>query len=86
LKPNNADTLDSRGLTYFKLGQLDDALADYDAALKINPRAAGSLYMRGIIKLTKGDNAGGRSDIAAAKAVQANIGEEFARYGVKTPE
>ena len=61
---------------------LDDAVADYDEALKLNPKQAGSLYGRGLAKLKKGDAGGGEADIAAAKAIQADIAEEFARYGV----
>jgi tetratricopeptide (TPR) repeat protein len=83
LKPNNADTLDSRGLVYLRLNRLADAIADYNAALKINSRQAPSLYGRGIAKLLKGDTAAGHVDIAAAKAVRENIAEEFAKYGIK---
>ena len=53
-----------------------------DEALGRNPKLASSLYGRGLAKLEKGDAAGGEADIAAAKAIQANIAEEFARYGV----
>src|ERR1700687_939911 len=37
LRPNDANTLDSRGFVYLKLGQFDNAIADYDTALRINP-------------------------------------------------
>jgi tetratricopeptide (TPR) repeat protein len=37
LRPNDADTLDSRGFTFFKFGRFDDAIADCDAALKLQP-------------------------------------------------
>jgi len=64
------------------LSQLDDAVADYDEALRRNPKQAGSLYGRGLAKLKKGDAVGGEADIATARAIQADIAEEFARYGV----
>jgi tetratricopeptide (TPR) repeat protein len=83
LKPDDANTMDSRGFVYLRLNRLDDAIADYDAGLKINPRIAASLYGRGIAKLRKGDTAAGQADIAAAKAAKAEIAEEFAKYGVK---
>jgi Tetratricopeptide repeat/TPR repeat len=83
LVPNDANALDSRGFAYLKFGQLDAAIADYDSALKLHPKTASSLYGRGVAKLKKGDSSGGNSDIAAAKAIQANIDEEFARDGVK---
>ncbi len=40
-------TLDNRGFTYLKLGQFDNAIADYDAALNVNPQLASSRYGRG---------------------------------------
>jgi tetratricopeptide (TPR) repeat protein len=83
LEPNDTNTLDSRGFAHLKSGQLDAAIADYDSVLKHDPKMASSLYGRGVAKLRKGDSSGGNADIAAAKAIQANIAEEFARDGVK---
>ena len=80
---NNSDALDSRGLVYLKLGDYDRAIADYDAAIKIDPDNADSLYGRGTAKLKKGDNSGGNADIAAAKAIKPGVAEDFTRYGVK---
>ena len=34
-------------------------------------------------KVRKGDRNGGAADIAAAKAIKADIADEFARYGLK---
>jgi len=82
IAPNDANIIDSRGFVYLRLSRLDDAVADYDEALRRNPKQAGSLYGRGLAKLRKGDVAGGEADIAAAKAIQVDIAEEFARYGV----
>jgi tetratricopeptide (TPR) repeat protein len=82
LQPNDEDYLDSRGFTYLKLAQLDNAIADYTAALKLNPRKATSLYGRGIAELRKGDTAKGNDDVAAAKAIQADIAETIAALGV----
>jgi tetratricopeptide (TPR) repeat protein len=84
LRPNDANTLDSRGLVYLKLSNLDKAIDDYDAVVKLNPKAAGSLYGRGIAKQKKGDRAGGKADIVAAKAARPEIAELFVRYGVAT--
>jgi acyl-CoA reductase-like NAD-dependent aldehyde dehydrogenase len=61
----------------------DDAIADYDAALKLNSQLEEALYGRGLAKLKKGDRDGGNADIAAAKAIRADIADDFARYGVK---
>jgi hypothetical protein len=64
------------------MGKLDNATANYDAALKLDPESAETLYGRGIAKLRKGDKTG-NDDIVAAKAIQTDIAEEFIRYGVK---
>jgi len=82
LRPNDAESLDSRGFTYLKLGQIDNAIKDYDAVLKQIPKKASSLYGRGSAKLKKNDNQGGEADIAAARAIKADIAQEFARLGV----
>ncbi len=73
---------DSRGLVYLRLGRLDEAIADYDQALKLSPALAGSLYGRGNAKLRKGLTADGNTDIARAKAIRADVADEFAGYGV----
>ena len=49
----------------------------------LDPKLASSLYGRGLAKLKKGDTTGGNTDIGAAKKIQSNIGETFARYGVQ---
>jgi tetratricopeptide (TPR) repeat protein len=82
LRPNDADYIDTRGFTNLKLGQLDRAIADYSDALDINPNLSSSLYGRGLARLKKGDRRGS-ADIAAAKAINADIVAQFARYGVK---
>jgi hypothetical protein len=75
--------LDSRGFVRLKSGELSSAIADYDAALQINPKHASSLYGRGIAKVRSGNSAGGNGDIAAAKLIQPDIADEFANYGVR---
>jgi hypothetical protein len=39
-------------------------------------------YDRGVAKLRKGDTVGGNADVAAAKALEANISKQFTRVGV----
>jgi tetratricopeptide (TPR) repeat protein len=82
LMPNNAATLDSRGFVFLKLTQFDAAVSDYDAALRVDPKRAFALYGRGLARLKNAD-ASGEADIAEAKALQADIAEEYARYGVQ---
>ncbi len=83
LRPNYADALDSRGFTYLKRSRFDDAIADYNAALSIDPKNAEALYGRGRARLKLGDAVAGKSDIAAARAIRADIAEEFVHRGVQ---
>jgi tetratricopeptide (TPR) repeat protein len=83
LKPNDAATYDSRGLVYLKMGQFDPAIDDYTSALRIQPNLASALYGRGLAKIRKSDTAGGNADMAAAKAIDAKIVDDFARYAVQ---
>jgi len=55
--------------------------ADFDAALRIDPRAASSLYVRGIAHRRRGDATRGDADIAAAKAIKSDIAE--AKIGLR---
>ena len=65
------------------MGQFDSAIADYSSALRLKPKLASALYGRGLAKLKKGDAAGGNADLAAAKAINATIADDFAHYGVR---
>jgi hypothetical protein len=49
----------------------------------LNPKSASSFYGRGFAKLKKGDSAGGEADIAAAKAINPAIAEQYAGYGLQ---
>ncbi len=75
-------TLDTRGTVYLKLGQFDNAIADYNAALKINPQIAGLLYGRGIAEIKQGHIAEGNADMTAAKAIKADIAKDMSVYGL----
>ena len=82
LDPKHAGSYGGRGLVYLQLGRFDEAIAEYSEALKLEPKRASSLFGRGIAKLRKGDVAGGNADIAAAKAIKADIAEDFLRIGI----
>jgi tetratricopeptide (TPR) repeat protein len=83
LRPNERATLDSRGVTYLKLKQSDKAIKDFDAVLRLDPKNARALYGRGVAQLISGNKNQGTGDIAAAKAIQPDVADEFARYGIK---
>jgi tetratricopeptide (TPR) repeat protein len=80
---NYASAIERRGLAYLRLGRLYDAIADYNAALKLEPSNFRSLYGRGIARLRSGDVTGGKADIRAATAIRKDIAEEFARLDLR---
>jgi tetratricopeptide (TPR) repeat protein len=86
LRPNIAELIDSRGFVYLKMKNPDAAIADYNAALAISPKMASSLYGRGLAERIKGDQAAASKDIAAAKAIQPDIEDQFAKWGVPAPK
>jgi tetratricopeptide (TPR) repeat protein len=77
-----ANTYDSRGLVQLRLGAYDKAIADYDAALALQPKTAWSLYGRGVAKIKTGHAAEGQADIAAATAINAELPAEAKSIGV----
>ena len=78
-----AGVRDSRGFVWFRKGDMARAIADYDAALALAPRAAETLYKRGLAKSRKGDAAGGKADIAAALKRDSHAGDDMAEIGFK---
>jgi tetratricopeptide (TPR) repeat protein len=83
LSENAAMMLDSRAMVYFRLGQTEEARADLEAALKLSPGEAGSLYMRGIIRARSNDPSGAAGDLALARLQNGEIDKTYARYGIK---
>lgn len=77
-----AEALNSRAFVYLRLGRLDKAIADFDAALAIKADDAWSLYGRGLARLRKGLAAEGQTDIVAAIAAQPAIAAAAARHGL----
>jgi tetratricopeptide (TPR) repeat protein len=82
LTPMSVVTLPSRGFIFLKMSNFDAAVSDYDAALRQDPKLAFALYGRGLARWRNEDPAG-EGDMSAAKALQADIAEEYARYGVQ---
>jgi len=76
-------TWDSRGMVDLKLGHIDDAISDYDTALKLRPKMASSLFGRGLAKLRKGTGGDGQADLDAARELDPEIDSEYADYGLK---
>lgn len=81
-QPDDPYALDSRGLVRFRQRQWDDAIADYNAALKRNPYFAPSIFMRGMAEVRKGDAEVGRADIAKAETLSPGTTRDYVRYGI----
>jgi formylglycine-generating enzyme len=76
--PELAKAYQKRGSAYLKFERFDDAITDYNSALRIEPKSAASLYGRGIAKWKKGDKSSGDDDTEAAKEIKPSIAQEFA--------
>lgn len=82
LLPLNLEVRDTRGFIYLKLGDPALALAEYNAALTIDPNRALSLYGRGLARIRMGD-AAGKGDQEAALTINPEVANDFAIYGLK---
>jgi tetratricopeptide (TPR) repeat protein/predicted aspartyl protease len=81
-RQRNSAVLDSRALVHLRRGDLDAAIADYKAALKLQPKQAGSLYGLGIAQLRKGLRTEAERDMQAALELSSNADESFKRVGL----
>ncbi|HUA24249.1 MAG TPA: aspartyl protease family protein [Steroidobacteraceae bacterium] len=63
----SAATLSNRGLVYLRDGRVDDALANFETALKLRPQSPLARYALGLAELRKGLAAQGQADLAAAR-------------------
>ena len=82
MTPENPAVFEALGVAFLRQGLVDQAVANFDQALKLRPELASALYGRGLAKLKKGETAAGSADIKAANAIKPNVAEEFAHYGV----
>ena len=71
----------NRGIAYSETQDYDNALGDFDVVLRFNPKNALALYARGIVRLNNGDTQSGAADIAAAKAINSNVAQEYEHSG-----
>lgn len=76
--PKSAEFLDSRGFVYLRLHHLRRSIKSYDAALRIEPKLATSLFGRGLAEIRQGRKVSGRADLAAAVKLDAGVFKLFA--------
>lgn len=80
--PRSPPFLDSRALVHLRSGRNEDAIKDYDAALKLNPRLPDSLYGRGLAKLRLGDAEGAKADLFLAETLRPGTRVQFMAFGI----
>jgi tetratricopeptide (TPR) repeat protein len=78
--------LDSRALVLLRLGRFDEAIKQYDAAIRAQPKDPWSLYGRGLAKLKKGEVPEGQADLQAATAIESNIASVTKSFGLAPDE
>jgi tetratricopeptide (TPR) repeat protein len=81
-KLQNPDFLDNVALVRFRLGDFDKSIFNYDAALKIRPKNAWTLYGRGLAKLKKNNRSEGEADIAEAVKIAPGVANAYKRMGL----
>lgn len=74
---------ENRAIVYLKLGRLDEAIADFNEVIREFGNDAEPLFGRGVAKRKMGNTAGADVDIMAAKSIQADIAEKYARWGIQ---
>lgn len=77
-----ADLMTARGVAYYHLGNLGQALHDYDEALKRDPRQSYALYNRALIMADRADNQQALADLSASLKIRANNSDGFLNRGV----
>ncbi len=65
--------LNDRGVMTMQTGDQDHAIADFDAAIQIDPNYAAAFYNRAKAKQNKGDGAGAAADSATAVRLNPNL-------------
>jgi tetratricopeptide (TPR) repeat protein len=81
-KADRIKALIARGFVFGRKEQLDRAIADYDAALLIDPTLANAFNARGELWLRKGDRPRALADFAAA--LKLNPDHSMARFNYKS--
>lgn len=76
------DYLTARAAIEYRMGRLEDAQRDFDAALDQNGHFAPAFYGRGVIKSKRGDAAGAKEDLDAATARDTSVALLMAAFGL----
>src|SRR5262249_19734916 len=77
--------LNFRGVAYAGKGDFSRAIADFNDAIRLDPRDAVALQNRAAAKQRIGDRAGSDADVEAAKAISPDGAKGHAGYGARRP-
>lgn len=80
---NPSSIFDSRAMVYFRMGRMEEALADLNTALTASPGQSASLFLRGVVRTRAGDKKGAAEDLAGARLMSPMIDKEYGDYGIK---
>jgi Flp pilus assembly protein TadD len=75
--PNNADGYSMLGFSLRWMGNMDEAFAAYDRALKLNPKHVGALEYSGVAYLKAGQPAKAKEQLARLETVGGKSSEEY---------
>ena len=81
-RSRSAETFNNRGLSLAGLGRLDDALEDYDAAIRIRPKYPEAFRNRGVSKAKLGHVEDAIADFDTAICQDSSFSEAFFNRGV----
>ncbi len=80
--PDYGQLYADRGMVYLRQGNYDKAIADFNDALKLNPKSARALYGRGVAESRKNQTKESAVDVAAARLIAPQLPEHYQRYGI----
>jgi tetratricopeptide (TPR) repeat protein/predicted aspartyl protease len=72
----------NRGTVYLREGNYGKAIADFNDALKLQPKAAAALYCRGVVESRKNLAKESAADIAAAQLIAPQLPQRYQGYGI----
>ena len=97
MKPNDAETYNNRGAAYYRKGELDKAIQDYNTTIALNSEFADAYSNRGEVWLHLREWEKAKADFSTAKNMGVDIVASFhneyesiedfeAKHGVQVPE
>lgn len=86
LEPRQTWASTNRAFIHLKLGDANQAIADFDAALLIDAKYVSALYGRGLARWDNGDTSGAQADVTAAKKASPKIASTVAKYYGSVPQ